>query len=110
MKRPASCIVAAGVTLLALAACSQNGPGRAAITDRCIAGGEKAEVCKCFADESSRRLDRTMFDLVVLGAQGREGEAEQQMKALGPERQSAFSAVVRGIIRGCGGEAYLVAS
>jgi hypothetical protein len=99
----------AGLALAVLAACSQNGPGRAAITDRCIAGGEKPEVCKCLADESSRRLDRAMFELVVLGARGEETEAEEQVRTLGPERQDQFSTLVRGIIRGCGGEDYLIA-
>jgi hypothetical protein len=101
--------MASTLAMLALAACNQNGPGRAAITDRCITGGEKPEVCKCFADESSRRLDRAMFELIVLGAQGQDTVAEQRLRELGPESQGAFSTVVRGIIRGCGGEAYLVA-
>jgi hypothetical protein len=94
---------------IALGACSASGPGREAIADRCVAGGEKPEVCDCFAEESSRRLDKPMFELVVLGAQGRDSEAETRIRALGPERQGAFSTIVRGIIRGCGGEAYLIA-
>jgi hypothetical protein len=47
-----------------------------------VAGGEKLEVCECFAEESSRRLENPMFELVVLGAQGRESEAEEVMKSL----------------------------
>jgi hypothetical protein len=105
---PAKRIVAV-CALLTLAACSASGPGREAIADRCVAGGEKPEVCQCFAEESSRRLEKSMFELVVLGAQGRDAEAETRIKALGPERQGAFSTIVRGIIRGCGGEAYLIA-
>ena len=106
--RPARHITAA-LGVLVLAGCTPNAAGREAITNRCIASGEKLEVCQCFAQESSRRLDKPMFDLVVLGAQGRESEAEELTKTLGPDRQGLFSTIVRGIIRGCGGEAYLIA-
>jgi hypothetical protein len=96
------------LALVALPCCSPNAAGREAITNRCVAGGEKLEVCECFAEESSRRLEKPMFELVVLGAQGRESEAEEVMKSLGPDRQGLFSTIVRGIIRGCGGESYLI--
>jgi hypothetical protein len=74
------------LALVALPSCSPNAAGREAITNRCVAGGEKLEVCECFAEESSRRLEKPMFELVVLGAQGRESEAEEVMKSLGPHR------------------------
>ena len=97
---------AAGILVL-LAACSQNGPGRTVITDRCVAGGEKPEICKCLADQSSRQLDGELFELVVLGAQGEEKETDARLKALTPERQTRFSAAMQQIIGGCGAEGYL---
>ena len=101
---------AAALGLLALAACSQNGQGRAAITDRCIAGGEKPEICKCLADQSSRKLDSDMFALVVMGAQGDEAESDRLMQEIGPEKQAKFSSLMRDIIKSCGAEGYLAAS
>jgi hypothetical protein len=100
---------AASVMVL-LAACSQSEPGRTAIVDRCVAGGETPEICKCLADESSRQLDGDMFDLVVLGAQGEEMETDRRMKELAPERQARFAARMRQIIRGCGADGYVAGS
>jgi hypothetical protein len=93
--------------MLALAACSQNAPGRAAITDRCIAGGEAPEVCRCFAEESSRKLEGDMFQIVVLGAQGEETETDRLLKELPADRQQKFSLVMREIVQSCGAEGYL---
>jgi len=96
--------------LALLAACSQNEQGRAVITNRCVAGGESAEICKCLADQSSRKLDGDMFGIVVLGAQGDEAETDVLMKELAPERQARFTAMMQEIIRGCGAEGYLAAN
>jgi hypothetical protein len=95
--------------LIALAACSQNGPGRAAIVERCVAGGEALEICQCLADQSSRKLDRDMFALVVLGAEGEETETDQLMREMAPDRQLKFIAAMREIIRSCGAEGYVAA-
>ena len=96
--------------LALLAACSQNEQGRAAINDRCVAGGESAEICTCLADQSSRKLDGDMFNLVVLGAQGEEAETDRLVKELTPERQARFTAMMQEITRGCGAEGYLAAN
>jgi hypothetical protein len=96
--------------LAALAACSQNGPGRSAIIDRCVAGGESEEICKCLADASSQRLESDMFELVVLGAQGEEAKTDERMKEMSPERQAQFTELMRGIIRACGAQGYLAGS
>lgn len=100
----------AGVLVLLAAACSQNEPGRTAIVDRCVAGGETPEICQCLADQSSRQLDGEMFELVVLGAQGEEKEADRRMTELTPERQARFTAEMQHIIRGCGADGYLAGS
>lgn len=96
----------AGVLAL-LAACSQNEPGRALIMDRCVAGGETPEICKCLADQSSRQLDGDLFELIVLGAQGEEKETDRRMTELTPERQARFTAEMQQIIRVCGADGYV---
>jgi len=96
--------------LVALAACSQNGPGRAAIAQRCVTGGEAPEICQCLADESSKKLDGDMFALVVLGAEGQEAETDLLMKEMPPDRQLKFSATMREIIGACGAQGYVAAS
>jgi hypothetical protein len=98
------------LTLLALGACDQNGPSRAVITDRCVAGGEAPEICKCLADESSRKLEGDMLQIVVLGAQGEETETDRLVKELPADRQLKFKAAMRGIIESCGAEGYLAAN
>jgi hypothetical protein len=92
----------------ALAACSQNGPGRAVITDRCVAGGESPEICKCLADQSAARLDKEMFQIVVYGARGEENAGERLLRDIGPDRQARFTAMAREIARACGAPDYPV--
>lgn len=96
--------------LLVLAGCSQSGPGKAAIVDRCVAGGETAEICKCLAEQSAKKLDGEMFQIVVLGAQGEEEKTDAMVKALTPDRQTKFTTSMREIIKGCGAEGYLAAN
>ena len=93
-----------------LAACDQNASGKEAIPNRCIAGAEAPEICRCFAEESSRRLEGDLFQIVVLGAQGMETETDRLMKELPADRQADFSAAMRGIVQTCGAEGYLAGS
>ncbi|HEY7800463.1 MAG TPA: hypothetical protein VIA80_16975 [Hyphomonadaceae bacterium] len=93
--------------LVGLSACDQNGAGREAIANRCIAGGEAPEICRCFADESSSRLEGDLFQIVVLGAQGMETETDRLMKELPADRQADFSLAMREIVQACGAEGYL---
>jgi hypothetical protein len=95
--------------LIVLAGCSQNGPGRAAIAERCIAGGETPEVCQCLADESSQKLEGDLFALVVLGATGEDAEAELLVNEMSPDEHLKFAAAMREIIRKCGAEGYVAA-
>ena len=97
-------------TLILLAACDQNGAGRTAITNRCVAGGEAAEICKCLADASSKKLDPNLFNVVVLGAQGEDAQTEKLVKELPPESQAKFSSTMREIIEACGAEGYVAAN
>ena len=93
-----------------LAACSQNEVGKKVITEQCIAEGETVEVCECFAKTSDEKLDKELFDIVVLGAQGEDGETEQMIEELSPPQKSRFTAIVREVLSTCGAEGYLAAS
>jgi hypothetical protein len=95
---------------LALAGCSQNDVGRKVIAEQCIAEGETVEVCECFAKGSVEKLDKEMIDIVVLGAQGEDGETERLMQELSPSQKAHFTAAVREVISTCGGEGYLAGS
>jgi hypothetical protein len=104
---------AAGLALVGLmlpAACSQDGPGRAVITDRCVASGQTPEICKCLADQSAQKLDPEMFDVVVLGASGQVNASERLLRDIGPDRQNRFTALTRDIARACDADEYLVAN
>ena len=67
---------------LGLAACSQNEVGKKVITEQCIAEGETVEVCECFAKTSDEKLDKELFDIVVLGAQGEDIETAERIEEL----------------------------
>lgn len=95
---------------LALAGCSQNDVTREVIAEQCIAEGEIVEVCECFAKTSAEKLEKDMLDIIVLGAQGEDGETERLMQELSPSQKAHFTAAVREVISTCGGEGYLAAS
>lgn len=98
------------VALAALAGCSQNDVSRKVIAEQCIAEGETIEVCECFAKTSAEKLDKDLLDIVVLGAQGEDGETEKLMQELSPSQKAHFTAAVREVISSCGGEGYLAGS
>ena len=98
--------VSSGVVILLcgslLAGCSPNEQGKKVITEQCIADGEAIEVCDCLAAASSDKLDKPMFDMVVLGAQGAEAEVAGRMEELAPELRTKFAVVTGEISRQCG--------
>ena len=95
---------------LGLAACSQNEVGKKVITEQCIAEGETVEVCECFAKTSDEKLDKELFDIIVLGAQGEDSETEKMIEELSNQQKAKLSAVTREVITTCGAEGYLAAS
>lgn len=99
-----------GIAALGLAACSQNEVGKKVITEQCIAEGETVEVCECFARTSDEKLDKELFAIVVLGAQGEDGETEKMIEELSPPQKARFTAAVREVISTCGAEGYLAGS
>lgn len=88
--------------LLAVAACSGDESGRRAIVDACLKGGQPEGVCLCLSREAERRLDKPMFDVVVLGAQGNETETDRIMATLTPAAAQKFSSTTQAIARTCG--------
>ena len=94
---------------LGLAACSQNEVGKKVITEQCIAEGETVEVCECFAKASDEKLDKELFDIIVLGAQGEDSETEKMVEELTPAQKAKLSAVTREVVTSCGAEGYLAA-
>lgn len=92
---------------LGLAACSQNEVGKKVIAEQCIAEGETVEVCECFAKTTDEKLEKDLFDIVVLGAQGEDGETEKLMQELSPSQKAQFAAGVREVIATCGAQGYL---
>ncbi len=98
------------VALAAVAGCSQNDVSRKVIAEQCIAEGETIEVCECFAKTSAERFEKDMLDIIVLGAQGEDGETEKLMQELSPSQKAHFTAAVREVITTCGGEGYLAGS
>ena len=92
---------------LGLAACSQNEVGKKVITEQCIAEGETVEICECFAKTSDEKLDKELFDIIVLGAQGEDSETEKMIEELSSQQKAKLSAVAREVITTCGAEGYL---
>lgn len=89
------------VALAALAACDARAPGRQALIDRCLAGGQPEGYCVCLARETNRRLDDEMFSLVVMAAAGQPEEAEDILSAFEPEEQLTYATLVGEVARVC---------
>ncbi len=83
-------------------ACSVDDTGRKAIIDACLKGGQPDDVCTCLAKESARRLDKPMYEVVVLGAQGNEIETDRIMATLTPAAAQKFASTTQSIARTCG--------
>ena len=108
MKRVALVLLA--LAALGAAACSPRESGKKAILERCLAGAEDEKVCECTAQASAEKMDQELFDLVVLGAKGEEGEAAVRAEELSPELQNKFSLLVPEIKQECESAAALSAS
>ena len=86
---------------LCLAACSGDAAGRKVIVDACLRNGQQPGVCACLASESEKRLDKPMFQLVVLGAQGNASETDRIMATLTPQASQKFAATTDAIKKTC---------
>ncbi len=94
-------IAVSSFALVMLAGCNPNEQGIKVITEQCIADGEAVEVCECLGTASAQKLDKPMFDMVVLGAQGAEQEVAGRMEELPPELKAKFSVVTTEISQQC---------
>jgi hypothetical protein len=92
-------LLAAG---LVAGGCSVDDTGQKAIVDACLKSGQQGDVCSCLAKESERRLDKPMYQLVVLGAQGNESETDRIMATLTPAAAQKFAGTTQSIAKTCG--------
>jgi hypothetical protein len=102
MVRWSPVVAALLVAGLVAGACSADDSGRKAIIDACLKGGQPDGVCSCLAKESARRLDKPMYEVVVLGAQGNEAETDRIMATLTPAAAQKFISTTQSIARTCG--------
>jgi hypothetical protein len=87
--------------------CGARSAGREAIIARCLGDGEDPVVCDCLGNQSVKKLDKTGFDLVVLGARGQDAEADSLLAELTPVEQAKLSGSVRDVASACGVKGYL---
>jgi hypothetical protein len=88
-------LLAAGLAVLS--GCSKA----AAVETRCVADGEPRAVCSCLAKTTEKAVDPRMFEVIVLGAEGKTDEAQARYNALPPEMQVASSQAVRAAREQC---------
>lgn len=93
--------------MLGLAACSQNEAGKKVITEQCIADGGIVEVCECLARETDAKLEKPLFDIIVMGAQGLDVETAERIEELDPSQKAKLATVAPQILNTCGAEGYL---
>jgi thioredoxin-like negative regulator of GroEL len=89
--------VVAAVGLLLLAGCSKAG----IVEKRCVADGEAREVCSCLAKTTEKAVDLRMYQVIVLGAEGKTDEAQALYNSLPPDLQVASSQAVRAAREQC---------
>ncbi len=87
-------------SLIALAAC--GGGGKSALVDACVDEGEDKKDCACMADKLEEQLSPRAFEAVVLGATGKEEEAEKMMEDLGMAEAVALGGAMISVIGECG--------
>jgi hypothetical protein len=90
------------ILLAGLAACDQKDASRKAIVDQCVADGFASEVCDCLGNQSVARLDAELLDILVLGTQGLQAEADQKIADLDPNMRAKFAVEIPAIVDQCG--------
>lgn len=90
-------VVAASI--LALAAC---GGGKAAMVKSCVDDGTNQKTCECIATELEEKLDKDVFDALVLGAQGRDEAAKVALEKLPANQQFSVVTTTMGAAMKCG--------
>ncbi len=88
-------------TALFLSACGGSG-GKSALIDACMEEGESKKDCTCMAEKMEEGLSPRAFEAMVLGATGKEEEAEALMKDMGVGEGMAVAGVMLTVVAECG--------
>jgi hypothetical protein len=95
-------LVGPGLLLSTLALALLGGCSKAtAVETRCVADGEPREVCACLAKSTEKVVDPKMYQVIVLGAEGKTDEAQALYNSLPAEMQIASSQAVRAAREQC---------
>lgn len=92
-------VAAAG---LAVSACGGAGGGKSELVEACVADGEDKAQCECIATELEANLDEDVFRAMVLGAQGKEAEAEEIMNDMPMDKQFSVATGAMAAMMKCG--------
>ncbi|MEM6626770.1 MAG: hypothetical protein AAF719_08710 [Pseudomonadota bacterium] len=93
-------ILGAAASLI-LGACGGGG-GKSVLVSSCVDEGESRENCQCLATKLEEGLSPKAFDAVVLGAQGKDAQAEEAMKDLSMSDAMTMAGVMLGATQQCG--------
>lgn len=85
---------------LCLAACAPG--GKAAIVKACVDDGTERKTCECMAKELEAKVDKEAFQAMVLGAQGKDAEAEAILKKLPMDKQFSVATGAMSAAMTCG--------
>jgi hypothetical protein len=70
-----------------LAACGASG-GKAAFVAKCVKDdGQSQQVCQCMADKIEKSVDKDVFRVMTLEAEGKIEEAQKLQQTLSLEKQ-----------------------
>ena len=86
--------------LLGMTACGGGG-GKSALVDACIEQGDSREACTCMADKMEEGLSPEAFEAMVLGAQGKDDEAQALMENIGIGEGMKIAALMVTVVAEC---------
>lgn len=89
--------VLAIAALAGLPGCSKS----SAVVSRCVADGDPKEVCACWVQATEKSVDPHMFQVIVLGAEGKGDEAQTLYNSLPADIQLSGSQAVRAAREQC---------
>lgn len=84
-----------------LSACGGGG-GKSALIDACVEEGESKKDCTCMAETMEEGLSPKAFEAMVLGATGKEEEAEALMEEMGMSEAMSVAGVMLNVVAKCG--------
>ncbi len=88
---------------IVLAGCSlAGGGGKATLVSRCVKDGNDKKACQCMADNAEKTLDKEVFAAMVLGAEGKDEEAQAAISKLPLEKQFTMATFAMDTVQKCG--------